>query len=1409
MPQTSSIHSSYSLSDQHWPRESSAYKEQDEHEPYVRIENLPLDHQRLDRAKGVSDKENGLLLDRGTSYRSRSSSKSEGSNYTRATSSSRSRAAATAAEKASLTLSTRNRMSSRDTRQSIVLSSDYDVGSESSDTGSPTLPRQVSVRNRRQSRTQFNDKERELLLKSSSLQTRRVSDAQAASPRMYPRQASTSILNKRKSAIGEQFSDHINDISNDKKYSTISSSGDTYGKSRNRLSRLFDEDNDNSIASYTLPRKSSLRTSRNFSESSQRKSLVIDDERLDTEKPLENVSSGASKSRELLETEAGHSKEARVTRKISNGRMRPKSRTLKSPPPPLNFDGPPNMPNLNQKYALFSPSRSQLSERVSSLPSDKEQVAHETSSANRIKRHQSLGSGSQNHHPPRISSRRHLQSMVDQGNKAVTQEKANEEFMNKARKSLPASFRSRSRATSVSEKNLDILVGELGVSHHTDGSNQTSKKEIRKSSGSLKRASSRISISEYHGYARPSSTHQHHRSISSSPPPSRSSSAFGENDDCNGNATGVEREVIPPVPPVPKHHSFHNKIGSLQTLHSRDSSFSTVRDATIDDAAMHSPKHTHSNPSSTDGSVDEEVSTGFSHRQSINTKQKPLITIEDMIQCANDVNTHTEVENVQATIVSAASSPAEHGKHMEDEAISLQKVVPITLTVTNKPTGKVFAARKRGKTLPGNLAAPPPVPSLPLPPMKLEPMKLDLRAHSNRKDMPRSPSTLTIATTPTRIPVPVFRYGMSKGSNSDIDLNSSSLITSSEDESSPLALMFPHHNGKSKSDRRRSTSKGSRTAPSSPRLPETPTTTSKSSSYGRIYGANRQDDDTNLAIKSPSSVAFRKTNASSQAADQVQRRISRSGANSLGHYGSRRHSVASISSMDTNAPDIKKPVFTSNAMDESILRRRHERNRRLSLHERLQNLVAEHRIKEDDEETAKQWDPKLTNEIAKIESHDHAAVVPRTSKKAVTRPHTVYEEYHHRSSPSDQRQSATVETRKSRSPLDDYMARLCPYERQEVANYGTVYYASPKESKHYAVLDKPEFNYGYDDERGDYNIIMHDQLCYRYEILGVLGKGSFGQVLKCLDHKTGESVAIKIIRNKKRFHAQALVEVKILQDLIAWDPEDRYNNVRMTDHFYFRNHLCIAFECLSMNLYEFIKSNNFRGFSLALIKRFSVQILNSLSLLNRHNVIHCDLKPENILLKYPNRSTIKIIDFGSSCLQSEKVYTYIQSRFYRSPEVILGMTYSMTIDMWSLGCILAELYTGYPLFPGENEQEQLACIMEVQGVPEPYLVEKSTRRKLFFDSYGNPRIVPNSRGKKRKPSCKSLAQVLRCSDSLFVDFVSRCLDWDPEKRMTPDEGMYHEWILESSPKAAPAKPSLPSRYSEETLTPPSSAAKLY
>ena len=133
------------------------------------------------------------------------------------------------------------------------------------------------------------------------------------------------------------------------------------------------------------------------------------------------------------------------------------------------------------------------------------------------------------------------------------------------------------------------------------------------------------------------------------------------------------------------------------------------------------------------------------------------------------------------------------------------------------------------------------------------------------------------------------------------------------------------------------------------------------------------------------------------------------------------------------------------------------------------------------------------------------------------------------------------------------------------------------------------------------------------------------------------------------------------------------------------------------------------------------------------------MKPENILLKYPNKSQVKLIDFGSSCFEKERYYTYIQSRFYRAPEIMLGIPYTTAIDMWSLGCIVYECLVGIPIFAGENERDQMGSIMEVIGLPPRSLIAKATRRKVFFDDDYEPILKPNSRGKVRKPASKPLA----------------------------------------------------------------------
>lgn len=149
-----------------------------------------------------------------------------------------------------------------------------------------------------------------------------------------------------------------------------------------------------------------------------------------------------------------------------------------------------------------------------------------------------------------------------------------------------------------------------------------------------------------------------------------------------------------------------------------------------------------------------------------------------------------------------------------------------------------------------------------------------------------------------------------------------------------------------------------------------------------------------------------------------------------------------------------------------------------------------------------------------------------------------------------------------------------------------------------------------------------------------------------------------------------------------------------------------------MNLYDQIKENNFMGLSLKLIRKYAIQMLNSLKILKQHSIVHCDLKPENILVEDMKKGIIKVIDFGSSCFENEQIYTYIQSRFYRAPEIMLGIHYTTAIDIWSFGCILAELFTGFPLYPGESEPEQMSLIMEINSRPPSSLLKVFFRRTL-------------------------------------------------------------------------------------------------
>ena len=341
----------------------------------------------------------------------------------------------------------------------------------------------------------------------------------------------------------------------------------------------------------------------------------------------------------------------------------------------------------------------------------------------------------------------------------------------------------------------------------------------------------------------------------------------------------------------------------------------------------------------------------------------------------------------------------------------------------------------------------------------------------------------------------------------------------------------------------------------------------------------------------------------------------------------------------------------------------------------------------------------------------------------------------------------------SSNVISIFSSVLTKYELQELTDYSEVYYLGLKSKKN--QLFEKLLKQGFDDKETDYILVLGDHIAYQYEIIEILGSGSFAQVCKCWDHKNNKEIALKIIKSHKRFKEQAVVEVKVLAYLRKHDKSSNSQFVKMLESFNFRKHKCIVFELLSFNLYDLLKANDFRGFSNTLVRRFALQMLTALVFLKKHEIIHCDLKPENIILVTPNESTIKIIDFGSSCFENERIYFYIQSRIYRAPEIILGIMYTTAIDMWSFGCIVSELITGAPLFMGENEADQLSSIIETLGYPPQEVMNFAEKKNKFFSADGKLRHVKNSRGIERVPGSRTFEEKLRSSDEQYVDFIKR------------------------------------------------------
>lgn len=374
---------------------------------------------------------------------------------------------------------------------------------------------------------------------------------------------------------------------------------------------------------------------------------------------------------------------------------------------------------------------------------------------------------------------------------------------------------------------------------------------------------------------------------------------------------------------------------------------------------------------------------------------------------------------------------------------------------------------------------------------------------------------------------------------------------------------------------------------------------------------------------------------------------------------------------------------------------------------------------------------------------------------------------------------------------------------------------------------EPKFNNGCDNEDSDYILYVNDILGQeegrKYVVLDLLGSGTFGQVVKCQNLANQLIVAVKVVKSKPAYLNQSLSEVKLLEFL---NQNSRSNSfIRLLDTFMHREHLCLVFEILGLNLYELIKQNQFHGLSMKLVKSLTRQLLDACAQLKGFQMIHCDLKPENILLCQPDKPEIKVIDFGSACFTRRTIYSYIQSRFYRSPEVILGLPYTELIDMWSLGCIVGELFLGLPMFPGSLEFNQIYKIVDMLGNPPRHMIEVGRNSLNYFNkipadetsakptyklkthdeyleyvrttkgkedlskaalpnkNYFNHRllkdIVMNYKMPSRKMTQAMIDKEYKDRNHL-IDFLTKVLNLNPLERLTPQEALKHPFVNDTT-----------------------------
>jgi glycogen synthase kinase 3 beta len=290
---------------------------------------------------------------------------------------------------------------------------------------------------------------------------------------------------------------------------------------------------------------------------------------------------------------------------------------------------------------------------------------------------------------------------------------------------------------------------------------------------------------------------------------------------------------------------------------------------------------------------------------------------------------------------------------------------------------------------------------------------------------------------------------------------------------------------------------------------------------------------------------------------------------------------------------------------------------------------------------------------------------------------------------------------------------------------------------------------------------------YTYTATQIIGSGSFGVVYQATVAETGEVVAIKKVFQDKKYKNR---ELDIIKEL------DHPNVVKLKNSFYTSGdkpddtYLNAVMEyvpdTLSRIIRQYAKSKS--QMPMLLVKLYSYQMLRALSYIHAIGVCHRDIKPQNILVD-PTPHTLKLCDFGSAkkLVKGEPNIAYICSRYYRAPELIFGATeYSTQIDVWSIGCVIAELVLGHPIFPGDSAVDQLVEVIKILGTP--------TKNQILimnpdYNEFKFPQIKPYPWNKLFKN---------KAITNEFVDLVSKLLVYEPDLRLTPMKGLLHPFFDE-------------------------------